>query len=225
MNELLFFSHVVFILFVTLVALKMGPKMLTASVCLQILLCNLFVTKEITLFGLDVTSCEAYTVGAFLSLNLLQEFFSKKDAYNALWTCLFCMAFVVITSQLHMSYAPSEFDNAHLAFEQILSRTPRIFLASITSYCLALFLDVQLFQKIKNKWPTKPFWARTLPSIFISQFIDTVVFTFLALFGVLHNIWHVIAMAYIIKVITTLSLAPMTLFVKKFVTPPNYKAL
>lgn len=223
MNELLFFSHILFIIFFTLIALKTGKEMLSACICLQIVLSNLFVTKEITLFGLNVTSCEAYTVGAFLSLNLLQEFFTKKAVRKALWACLFCMAFVVIISQLHICYIPSEFDNTHLAFEQILSRTPRIFLASIASYFIALFLDLKLFQRIKDKWPQRPLWLRMLSTTFISQFIDTVIFAFLGLFGIVHNIWHIIAMAYTIKIITTLALTPMTLIAKRLASPPTYE--
>lgn len=220
MNELLFIIHILFTIGFTLAALKFGQRLLIGGICMQVLLSNIFVTKQITLFGLTVTSCEAYIVGSYLSFNLLQEYFSKKALKEAILTCLFCIVFVLVCTQIHLRYAPSEFDTTHIAYEQVLSQTPRIFIASILSYLVSTFVDIRLFSFVKRLWPNSPFWSRSLPTALVTQAVDTTFFAFVGLWGIVHNIFHVIAVAYLIKVITLVSLSPMTLLAKKF-SPPG----
>jgi queuosine precursor transporter len=225
MNELLFVIHILFTIGLTLATLKFGQRLLIGGICMQVLLSNIFVTKQITLFGLTVTSCEAYIVGSYLSLNLLQEYFSKKALQDAIITCLFCIMFVLVCTQIHLRYSPSEFDTTHIAYEQILSQTPRVFIASILSYFVSTFIDIRLFSLAKRLWPKSAFWRRSLPTALITQAIDTIFFAFVGLWGLVHNIFHIIAVAYLIKVITLVCLAPMTLLVKKFSPPGSQERL
>lgn len=43
------------------------------------------------------------------------------------------------------------------------------------------------------------FWVRLGISLFVSQLIDTVLFTLLALYGVVHSVWDVMVVSYLVK--------------------------
>ena len=73
MNELIFLSQIFLISASTLAALYIGKEALISLICLQCVLANIFVLKEITLCGLTATGSDAFTVGIVLGLNLLQN--------------------------------------------------------------------------------------------------------------------------------------------------------
>ena len=75
MNEFVFFLHIFVVATFALGACRLGKEMLVAWIGLQAVLANLFVLKQMKLFWLDVTCSDVYAVGAFLSLNLLQEYY------------------------------------------------------------------------------------------------------------------------------------------------------
>ena len=59
----------------------------------QALIANLFVLKQIHLFGMEVTASDGYAIGSLLGLNVLQEFYGKKEAKQATCICFFFMTF------------------------------------------------------------------------------------------------------------------------------------
>ena len=96
MNEFTFFLHVVALMSFVLISLRIGKEALTAALVVQIILGNLFVTKQMTLFGLEITCSEMYTVGGIFSMNLLQTYFGRKAANKALVIIFFLLFFVVV---------------------------------------------------------------------------------------------------------------------------------
>ena len=67
MNEIIFTFHVVVIAAGSLFALFLGKEALACFIGLLGILSNLFVTKQIVLFGLTVTSSDAFAVGGIFS--------------------------------------------------------------------------------------------------------------------------------------------------------------
>ena len=55
MNEALFFVQVIVVMLFALIALRIGKEALTVWVVLQALLANLFVMKQMSFFGFEVT--------------------------------------------------------------------------------------------------------------------------------------------------------------------------
>ncbi|MBI3236884.1 MAG: hypothetical protein HYZ48_04205 [Chlamydiales bacterium] len=80
MNELLFFLHIVFVLGLSAIFLKKGKAALTGWVCLQAVLANLFVLKQMVFFGFHITCSDLFAVGCTLGMNLLREYFGKAAA-------------------------------------------------------------------------------------------------------------------------------------------------
>lgn len=201
MNELLFFLQIFLLVAFILGAARLGKEALFTWICIQTLIANLFVLKQITLFGLDVTASDAFAVGSLLGLNLLQERHGQDEAKNASWNCFFFMLFFTLVSQVHLLYRPNSFDTAHNPFEILLSPTPRLFFASLSVFFIVQRFDIRIFTFMKNRFPGLSFPFRAGISLGISQFLDTFLFSFAGLYGIVSSVWEVIILSFIIKMI------------------------
>ncbi|MBS0627331.1 MAG: queuosine precursor transporter [Verrucomicrobia bacterium] len=219
MNEYLFVLHIIFIFLATLGALRLGKTALSTWVCLQALFANLFVLKQITLFGFHVTASDVFAVGGILGLNLIQEFYGKKEAKKATTTCLYCLLLFAVLSKIHLLYKPSFMDENHPSYQAILDPAPRLFIASLITFYLVQKIDIKLFSKLKSSMSNSPFALRNLISLCTSQFLDTILFTFLGLYGMVFSFYDVIFVSFLTKVIVIAFLTPASLLAKKWITP------
>lgn len=218
MNEALFFFHITAVLLFTFGALKLGKETLFGWICLQAILANLFVLKQIEFFSLTITCSDVFAVGGILGLNLLQEYFGKESAQKAARSCLFFMVFFAAMSKIHLIYNPSIADTTHRSYFTILSSAPRILFASLTTFYLVQQIDIRLFSWIKKQFPKVSLPFRNASSLFITQFLDTVLFSVLGLFGLVDNIAHIIAVSFLVKVTVILASVPLTALSKKFLS-------
>lgn len=214
MNELIFFTQTIVILVFSLGALRLGKGALTAWVAIQALIANLFVLKQITLFSFEVTSSDAFVIGSLLGLNFLQEYYGQDEAKQASWICFFFMLFFVAVSQLHLFYQPSAFDSAHAAFQKILAPAPRLLAASMSVFFLVQQIDIRLFSFFKNKFSRLSFAARAAICLVISQFLDTFLFSFAGLYGLVISVFDIIVVSFAIKLIVIGCITPVLKWVK-----------
>src|SRR5689334_10536329 len=89
MNLFILFVHILLVGSLTLFALRLGKDAMTAFLSILTILSNLFLLKEITFFGFNVTTTDSLAVGYLLGLNLIQEFSGRKAAQKVVWTCFF----------------------------------------------------------------------------------------------------------------------------------------
>jgi len=202
MNELLFFLQVSLIFSFALWALKLGKEALTAWVAIQALIANLFVLIQITLFGFDVTSSDAFMIGSLLGLNFLQEYYSREEAQKATWICFFFMFFFALISQVHLRFSPSIHDFSQPAFETLLKPSLRLLIASLSVFFLVQQIDIRLFAWLKTRFPTTRFAYRTVATLIITQFLDTVLFSFAGLYGIVASVIDVIVLSFAVKLLT-----------------------
>lgn len=215
MNELLFIAHTIIISISALIALYLGQAALVAFVCLQCVLANLFVVKQITLFGFSATCADAFTVGAVLGLNLLQEYFGRTITRKCIWINFFLLVFYVVISQIHLAYTPNSYDTMQECFIPILGLMPRIVIASFVVYLIAQLADYALYGFLKRALVDRYLVARNMASIMLTQLLDTVLFSFLGLYGIIENIWQVIFISYMVKLVAIGIASPFVLFSKK----------
>lgn len=215
MNELIFLLQIITLLSFTFIFHRLGKESLIAWVAVQALIANLFVIKQITLFGLNVTASDAFAIGSLLGLNLLQEFYTQEDAKKTTWICFFFMLFFAIASQMHLLYIPSSFDESQAAFATLLTPAPRLFIASLSVFFLVQQFDIRFFQYLKNRLPNANFATRTAIALTISQFLDTVLFSFAGLYGLVESVAEIIVFSFAIKMIVISFSAPILKWVKR----------
>lgn len=214
MNELIFGLQILLIVGFSLGALRLGQGALTAWVAVQALIANLFVLKQITLFGFNVTASDAFIVGSLLGLNFLQEYFSKEEAIKATWICFFFMIFFTLVSQVHLWYQPSTHDTTQAAFSTILSQSPRLLIASMSVFFIVQQIDVRFFAFLKGKLPQVNFAWRTAIALVVSQFLDTILFSFAGLYGIVESIADIVFVSFAVKLIVIFSSAPIIRWAK-----------
>lgn len=196
MNELIFFLHVVSLVFFLWIAGRFQEKGLIVCVALQAVLANVFVSQQMVFAGLTVTCSDPFSVGSILGLNLLQERFGRESAKSAIRLSFFSLFFFVAMAHLHLLYRPLPEDPVAGAFSEIFSASWRIFLSSAAVFYLVQRADVLLYGWLQKRLGPS---ARLFLSLFISQTLDTVLFSFLGLYGMVEEIGHVILMSLSVK--------------------------
>jgi uncharacterized integral membrane protein (TIGR00697 family) len=216
MNETLLFLHILIVMAFVLSALRMGKGALMAILALQTVLANLFVTKQMSLFGFVVTCSDVFVIGSVFASNLIQEYFGKEEAVRAVRISFLGLVFFALMSQMHLLYAPSSGDETSGAFSLILSATPRIVLASIAVFYIVQRVDLVVFAWIKKRFEGQKLPLRMGISLVFSQFLDTVLFSFLGLYGVVESVFDIILVSFLIKCLIIACSSPLVSFAKRF---------
>jgi hypothetical protein len=213
MNELLFAIQILLIVATVFAALRLGSAALTAWVAVQALIANLFVLKQIELFGFEVTASDAFMMGSLLGLNFVQEFFGEAEARKAIAVSFFSLALFAL-SQLHLLYIPSSHDTTQGAFVTLFSPAPRLLLASMATFYVVQQIDRRFFAWLKGAFPGVSFSWRILITLVVSQALDTVIFTFAGLYGLVASIWDIILVSFALKVAVACSFTSFTRWAK-----------
>ena len=215
MNELIFLIQIVVIAVFAYGALKLGGGALTAWVAIQALIANLFVLKQVTLVGFNVTASDAFAIGSLLGISLLQEYYGKEEAQRATWICFFFMVFFTLVSQLHLMYAASLYDTSESSFKQLLSPAPRLLSASLIVFLIVQKIDIAIFSFLKNNYSNWGFSVRTVISLVFSQFLDTFLFSFAGLYGIVISVVDIIIVSFAVKLTVIFCMAPFLKWARK----------
>lgn len=220
-NEVIFFTHVACVILTVGIGMRGKVPFLGILFCLFLWISNLFVIKEIECFGIVITTCDAYTVGSILCLNLIQEFKGKQESRKWLYRGLAGLGIFVIMSRFQNLYQGADHSlEIENAFKTTLQYCTRIVTASFVVTFLMDRLDMVIFNFLKSKWPLTDFSCRFLGSTLISQLLDTILFTFIGLGGIIISPWSCILTAYIVKMSTILLMGTLFFLAKKWIYNP-----
>lgn len=212
MNEIFFLIHTLLMIGFVFGALRLGKSGLVALIALQGVLANLFVIKQISLFGFSVTGTDVFAIGGIFSLNLLQEYFGKEAAREAVKISFLTLLFFAFMAQMHLLYFPTEFDQTQGAFQEIFSHSMRIVAASIGTFYLVQRFDVWFFGRLKGVFP-----FRVALSLLVSQALDTLLFSFLGLYGLVESLFDIFWVSFMVKCLIIAGSSPFVIFAKRIV--------
>ena len=207
-NEIIFLAEVIFVFSFNLVCFLLGKKWLFSLVCAEIILMNIFVLAQFSLFGFDLTGGNVLYAAIFLSTDMVSEIYGKKSAKNLVKMGFLVTIFFVIITQIFTKFSPNQFDGENFdRLKTIFQFSPRIFAASMISYLFCQFLDISIFHIIRKKTAGKFLWLRNLLSTGMAQFLDSIIFTFLGLvtFSFLPGVipleifWQIAMATFVIK--------------------------
>lgn len=202
-NELTFFLMIIVILSMTLLMFRMGKTWLYAYIAICIVLANIFVTKQFTLFGLSATGGNITYGAIFLVTDLLCEHYGKEAGRKAILIGFFAAVFYLINSQFILLIKPSEFDTVNDGMKTIFSFAPRIVLASMIAYLISQFHDIWAYHTIRKITNNRMLWLRNNASTWTSQLIDSITFSLIAFVGVfpLEIVLQIVLSTYLLKII------------------------
>lgn len=216
-NEIIFLLHTLCISFFTILAAFFGTQTLIVITVIHCILANLFVTKQVNLFFFAATGTDAFILGAVLGLNLLQEYDGKEVAVKTIIINFFILCYVMCMSVIQLKYIPNNFDTAHNAFNEILSPLTRIGFVSIIVFFIVQCCDYFLYQFLKRLFKGNYFVLRNFIATAVSQFLDTALFTYFALSGIVEKPLQVFLMSYSIKLLAMFIISPVLFLLVDFI--------
>ncbi len=130
-------------------------------------------------------SVAIFVIPIIFSINdAIVEVFGVARAKSVYRSSLVTIVIFMLFSFLAIKLPPStRFAASESAYDLIFGQSMRIAFASLTAFTIADLVDILIFAKIREKIGKKALWFRNNLSNFVSQFIDTCVFMFLAFYA------------------------------------------
>ncbi|MCT4592615.1 MAG: queuosine precursor transporter [Candidatus Gracilibacteria bacterium] len=206
MNELIFLGLFIILALTALWCNKKGEGYLYALIAALSMMLNIFVIKPFDLFGLTTYGGNVICGCIFLATDLLNEHHGKQKALNGVKIGFFSLLIYFVVSQAYLNMQIAPLDGS----EEIQSSLMTVFapafgivVASLSAFLISNTTDVFIYNLIYKKTKGKYLWLRNNTSTLVAQFLDTVVFSFIAVgfgFFEISIVWEVILFAYIFKV-------------------------
>lgn len=211
--------------FVTFLCLKIGKQAVNSWLVVLTIALNLMILKQVNIFGLDVTTCKALGVCYILGLNLMQEYYGKREAQVHVLIAALCTFGFVMLQQMHMLFTPNGYDTTHGHYEAIFSCMPLISAVSFITFIFIQLLDINFFGWLQKRIGAKKLTTRIFISLAVSQTIDTLVFYGIMSFfdDIWGNVWHVIAFTLLIKFLIIFMITPYTAIANLLVSREDMK--
>jgi queuosine precursor transporter len=159
--------------------LKVG-LLLALYIC-TIITVNITGTKTTTIN--NITFSVGFIIFPVLAIiqDAISEVFGTKVSKQFLYIGLFCSILVSLYLFVATSLPPSSrFADQNESYNTIFGQSIRIIISSLVAFLISDFVDITIFQKLKNKMNGKMLWVRVHLSTTISVILDTMFFMFAA---------------------------------------------
>ena len=223
-NEVLLLLSVLIIYGSTLIFLKVfGKQGLYCFTSIATIAANLEVLIVIIAFGMEMTLGNVLFASTFLVTDIISEIYGKKEAKTAVHIGIATSILFVVLSQWWLLYTPAKSDFAMPAMQTIFSNTPRLMITSMVVYAIVQEFDVWAYHKwwdFTNKLVgdrERFLWLRNNGSTLISQFLNNILYTFGAFWGI-HDFKTLISIAissYVIFIVTSLADTPFVYLARR----------
>ena len=147
------------------------------------ILANLTVCKMIDVFSFTTSLGNVLFASTFLATDIMSEKYSKDDAKKGVYISIFSGISFIIITQLTLLFIPSSEDVVHGAMETLFSISIRTSAASMIMFFISNMLDIQLYNKLKEKYPDK-LWLRNNVSTILCNCLENYFFNTLAFAGI-----------------------------------------
>ncbi|MFA6992042.1 MAG: queuosine precursor transporter [Candidatus Gracilibacteria bacterium] len=126
----------------------------------------------------------------FLVIDIVHEVWGKKTSREFINTGVIAMALMIVITWISVKVPVGRFagvshDQLELyntAYNGFFSTSIRMAIASITAFYLSQLSDIVIFHFWRKKTHQKMYWIRKNVSTFISEFIDSTIFMFVAFY-------------------------------------------
>jgi uncharacterized integral membrane protein (TIGR00697 family) len=146
-------------------------------------LCNWFNVRLTEVFGFTLPSGSFLFPFTFFLTNLITEVYGYKYARLAIWWGIFFNIFDLVHGQL-VTLIPSPDDYRTQIFDMLLQANGRTILAGLFGCLSSEPLNSLVMAKLKMEFRGQFIGARFLIATLIASVVDSVVFGFLAFYGI-----------------------------------------
>lgn len=194
MDILIFLTCNIITLSGLIYASRTSRECLVAYITCMSIIATMLSNIIVTIGTISVSYAEGIYLTVPLGCNILQEEFGKEQAQKMITISIFCL--IIITGILLGASLLTGTTN------NFLSHSPRLCFASLISFFICQNIDVSIFSRLCTVAPSIPFFIRSTTTIAISQAaIDTIIFGFLGLYGIVEQFQSVLFTSFCIKII------------------------
>ncbi len=188
----------------------------TFVICL--ITANLAATKLVQFGSLTVPGGIIIFPLLYVMNDILTEVYGFSASRRVIWIALYCNLFMTLTLYLVVQLPPSDHSHTHEEFTTIFALTPKIFLASLSSYFIGELLNASAISTLKIMLEGRNFAFRAILSTCVGAFIETAIFASIA-FGAFLPISNLLSMIFTmtaLKVAYELVVLPFTIRITNF---------
>jgi len=169
---------------------------------------NIQTIKISDFFGFSLSLGNIVYAGIFLSTDILNQKYGKKSAETSVKLSFIVMIAFTILMYIFLYFIPNAYDTSQNSLEAIFNIMPRIAIASLLAYFTSQFVDIHIFDKLKQKY--NKIWLSNNASTIIGQTLDTIIFVSVAFIGILpfNEVIEIIITMLVIKFIITIADTP-----------------
>ena len=147
------------------------------------ILANLTVCKMIDILGFTTSLGNVLFASTFLATDIMSEKYGKREAKKGIYISVFSGITFIIVTQLTLLFISSSDDIVNDAMKSLFSISIRTISASMLMFFISNMLDIQLYNKLKEKYPNK-LWFRNNLSTIVCNCIENYFFNGLAFIGI-----------------------------------------
>jgi uncharacterized integral membrane protein (TIGR00697 family) len=119
----------------------------------------------------------------FTSVDVIVEVYGKQRARSLVRTGLLIVLLQVLTAAIFTKLTPADhYASTQSAYATIFGTSIRFGLASVLAFAASELLDVAIFAKLRQRMHRNGLWLRNNVANFLSQFVDSAVWTTLAFY-------------------------------------------
>ena len=180
------------------------------------ILANITVCKMIDVLNFTTSLGNVLFASTFLATDIMSEKYSKEDAKRGVYLSIFSGITFIIVTQLTLLFIPSSDDVVNPSMINLFSISVRTISASMLMFFISNILDINLYNKLKEKYPNK-LWLRNNISTILCNCIENYFFNFLAFIGVfpISTIISIATTTTIIEIVIALCDTPFLYLSKK----------
>jgi hypothetical protein len=195
--------------------------LVTAIFVTTLIVSNIIAVKLIQIGILIIPAAVIIFPVAYIFGDILTEVYGYARARQAIWIGFLCNLLAVIAIWIGglLPAAPfwtiGNFSSPELsqqAYQAVLGFTPRLLLASFLAYLVGEFLNSFVLARLKVRTAGRLLWLRTITSTLVGQGADSVIFIFIAFWGILPTtaLFQAIISQWSIKVAYEIIITPLT---------------
>jgi hypothetical protein len=139
--------------------------------------------KFVDLFGVTVIGSELTHIFSLILADVMAEVYGYRRVRRVLYFSIAILTLYAIAVQIMVALPPAASYTNNAAYVSVLGATPRIVVASISSYLVAELINSFIMSKLKVKYTARFFYGRAILSVGSAQAINGAMFFGLAFAG------------------------------------------
>ncbi|MBP9758526.1 queuosine precursor transporter [Candidatus Dojkabacteria bacterium] len=174
------------------------------------------ITDKIQLFGNPIgTSVAVFLIPFISSINdVVVEVYGKKRMLSIARSGLIAIAFIFVFLAFSTFLPTAERSFvSEVEYNKVFLVAQRVSIASLIAFAFSIGFDILIFSKIREKLKNYGLWFRNITSNVFSQFIDTLIFYYLAYYDLTdpnHDLlWARIIAYWIYKCVVSFLIIPL----------------